>query len=273
MSQFKLVTNIEIPDIICRFPKISLSNLKINNLKIKINNISNIIDFNSLPYSTTSQLSFSNLSYADFTNLITSLKNYISDQKSPPSTLKHLKIKFGNTLYNYFNVIDDMLRNYTFLKTISYLTFKIKNELSTNEYFELMWKVINSLACAENTPKNLSVNIKLYYDEKEDPIHFNYLKQNLESCFDYDKLNPDFLILNKFNFKKNKENSEIFVELNKFIRTTKMDAFIKVSNSLDKNQKVEMKYKMATCLRIIRFVTKFETQSDIKIHLIFIKSK
>ena len=273
MSQFKLVTNIEIPDIICRFPKISLSNLKINNLKIKINNISNIIDFNSLPYSTTSQLSFSNLSYADFTNLITSLKNYISEQKSPPSTLKHLKIKFGNTLYNYFNVIDDMLRNYTFLKTISYLTFKIKNELSTNEYFELMWKVINSLACAENTPKNLSVNIKLYYDEKEDPIHFNYLKQNLESCFDYDKLNPDFLILNKFNFKKNKENSEIFVELNKFIRTTKMDAFIKVSNSLDKNQKVEMKYKMATCLRIIRFVTKFETQSDIKIHFIFIKSK
>ena len=273
MSQFKLVTNIEIPDVICRFPKISLSNLKINNIKIKVNNISNILDFNSLPYSTTSQISFSNISYADLSNLIASLKNYISDPKSPPSSLKHLKIKFGNTLYNNFNIIDDILRNYTFLKTISYLTLKIKNELSTNEYFELMWKVINSLACAENTPKNLSVNIKLYYDEKEDPIHFNYLKQNLESCFDYDKLNPDFLILNKFNFKKNKDNSEIYVELNKYIRSTKMDAFIKVSNSLDKNQKVEMKYKMATCLRIIRFVTKFETQSDIKIHFIFVKSQ
>ena len=273
MSQFKLVTNIEIPDVICRFPKISLSNLKINNIKIKVNNISNILDFNSLPYSTTSQISFSNISYADLSNLIASLKNYISDPKSPQSSLKHLKIKFGNTLYNNFNIIDDILRNYTFLKTISYLTLKIKNELSTNEYFELMWKVINSLACAENTPKSLSVNIKLYYDEKEDPIHFNYLKQNLESCFDYDKLNPDFLILNKFNFKKNKDNSEIYVELNKYIRTTKMDAFIKVSNSLDKNQKVEMKYKMATCLRIIRFVTKFETQSDIKIHFIFVKSQ
>ena len=273
MSQFKLVTNIEIPGVICRFPKISLSNLKINNIKIKVNNISNILDFNSLPYSTTSQISFSNISYADLSNLIASLKNYISDPKSPPSSLKHLKIKFGNTLYNNFNIIDDILRNYTFLKTISYLTFKIKNELSTNEYFELMWKVINSLACAENTPKSLSVNIKLYYDEKEDPIHFNYLKQNLESCFDYDKLNPDFLILNKFNFKKNKDNSEIYVELNKYIRSTKMDAFIKVSNSLDKNQKVEMKYKMATCLRIIRFVTKFETQSDIKIHFIFVKSQ
>ena len=273
MSQFKLVTNIEIPDVICRFPKISLTNLKINNIKIKVNNISNILDFNSLPYSTTSQISLSNISYADLSNLITSLKNYISDPKSPPSSLKHLKIKFGNTLYNNFNIIDDILRNYTFLKTISYLTLKIKNELSTNEYFELMWKVINSLACAENTPKSLSVNIKLYYDEKEDPIHFNYLKQNLESCFDYDKLNPDFLILNKFNFKKNKDNSEIYVELNKYIRSTKMDAFIKVSNSLDKNQKVEMKYKMATCLRIIRFVTKFETQSDIKIHFIFVKSQ
>ena len=273
MSQFKLVTNIEIPDVICRFPKISLTNLKINNIKIKVNNISNILDFNSLPYSTTSQISLSNISYADLSNLIASLKNYISDPKSPPSSLKHLKIKFGNTLYNNFNIIDDILRNYTFLKTISYLTLKIKNELSTNEYFELMWKVINSLACAENTPKSLSVNIKLYYDEKEDPIHFNYLKQNLESCFDYDKLNPDFLILNKFNFKKNKDNSEIYVELNKYIRSTKMDAFIKVSNSLDKNQKVEMKYKMATCLRIIRFVTKFETQSDIKIHFIFVKSQ
>ena len=273
MSQFKLVTNIEIPDVICRFPKISLSNLKINNIKIKVNNISNILDFNSLPYSTTSQISLSNISYADLSNLITSLKNYISDPKSPPSSLKHLKIKFGNTLYNNFNIIDDILRNYTFLKTISYLTLKIKNELSTNEYFELMWKVINSLACAENTPKNLSVNIKLYYDEKEDPIHFNYLKQNLESCFYYFKLNTDFLILNKIKFNKNKDNSEIYVELNKYIRSTKMDAFIKVSNSLDKNQKVEMKYKMATCLRIIRFVTKFETQSDIKIHFIFVKSQ
>ena len=273
MSQFKLVTNIQIPDAICRFPKIGLTNLRVNNIKIKINNISNILDFNSLPYSTTSQISFSNLSYADLTNLIASLKNYGANPQSPTPTLKHLKIKFGNTLYNYFNIIDDMLRNNVLLKTIAYLTIKIKNELSTNEYFELMWKVINSLACAESTPKNLTVNIKLYYDDKEDQIHFNYLKQNLESCFDYDKLNPDFLILYKFNFKRMKENSEIIVELNKYIRSTKMDAFIKISNALDKNQKVEMKYKMATCLRIIRFVTKFERQSDIKIHFIFLKSK
>jgi hypothetical protein len=273
MSQFKLVTNIQIPDAICRFPKIGLTNLRVNNIKIKINNISNILDFNSLPYSTTSQISFSNFSYADLTNLIASLKNYGANPQSPTPTLKHLKIKFGNTLYNYFNIIDDMLRNNVLLKTIAYLTIKIKNELSTNEYFELMWKVINSLACAESTPKNLTVNIKLYYDDKEDQIHFNYLKQNLESCFDYDKLNPDFLILYKFNFKRMKENSEIIVELNKYIRSTKMDAFIKISNALDKKQKVEMKYKMATCLRIIRFVTKFETQSDIKIHFIFLKSK
>ena len=271
MSQFKLVTNIQIPDAICKFPKISLSNLKINNIKIKINNISNILDFNSLPYSTCSQISLANISYADFTNLILSLKNYIADAEAPPSTLKHLKIKFGNSLYNNFNIIDEMLRNYILLRTINYLTFKIKNELSTNEYFELMWKVINSLACADNTPKSLTTNVKIYYDEKEDPIYFNYLKQNLESCFDYEKLNPDFLILYKFDFKKTKENTEIVVNLNKYVRSTKMDAFIKISNAIDKNQKVEMKYKMPTCLRIIRFVTKFETQSDIKIRFIFIK--
>ena len=272
MSQFKLVTNIRIPDAICRFPKIELTNLKINNIKLKINNISNILDFNSLPYSTCSQISLANMSYADLNNLILSLKNYIANQESPPSILKHLKIKLANSLNNNFNIIDDMLRNYIFLNTINYLTFKIKNELSTNEYFELMWKVINSLACADNTPKNLTTNIKIYYDEKEDPIYFNYLKQNLETCFDYEKLNPDFLILYKFDFKKTKENTEIVVNLNKYIRNTKLDAFIKVSNAIDKNQKVEMKYKMPTCLRIIRFVTKFDIHSDIKIRFIFFKS-
>ena len=272
MSQFKLVTNIQIPDSICRFQKIGLTNLKINNLKLKINNISNILDFNLLPYSTCSQISLSNISYADFNNLILSLKNYISNEESPPSTLKHLKIKFGNTLFNNFNIIDDMLRNYNLPKTISYLTFRIKNELSTNEYFELMWKVINSIACAENTPKNLTVKVKLYYDEKEDQVYFNYLKTNLESCFDYEKLNPDFLITYKFNFKKNKENEEIIVELNKYKRTTRMDAFIKIANAFDKNQKVEMKYKMPTCLKIIRFINKFDTESDVKIHFIFVKS-
>ena len=72
---FKLVTNIQIPDAICCFPKIGLTNLRVNNIKIKINNISNILDFNSLPYSTASQISFSNLSYTDLTNLITSLNS------------------------------------------------------------------------------------------------------------------------------------------------------------------------------------------------------
>ena len=93
MSQFKLVTNIRIPNAICRFPKIELTNLKINNIKLKINNISNILDFNFLPYSTCSQISLANMSYADLNNLILSLKNYIANQESPPSILKHLKIK------------------------------------------------------------------------------------------------------------------------------------------------------------------------------------
>ena len=194
----------------------------------------------------------------------------ISNNESPPSTLKHLKIKIGNTLYNNFTIINDMLGNYILLKTISYLTFKIKNELSANKYFELIWKIIKSLLYAENIPKNLINKCKLFYDEKEGQIYYNYLKQNWESCFDYEKLNPEFLILYKFDFKKIKKNSEIIIELNKYIRNTKMDAFIKISNTVDKNQKVEIKYKMHTCLRIIRFITKFETQSDIKIRFIFL---
>ena len=46
-----------------------------------------------------------------------------------------------------------------------------------------------------------------------------------------------------------------------------------MSNEVDKNQKFEIKYKMPTCFRIIRFITKFETQSDFEIRFIFIKSK
>ena len=57
-----------------------------------------------------------------------------------------------------------MLGNYIILKTISYLTFKIKNELSANKYFELIWKIIKSLLYAENIPKNLINNCKLFYD-------------------------------------------------------------------------------------------------------------
>ena len=54
-----------------------------------------------------------------------------------------------------------MLRNYILLKTISYLTFKIKNELSENKYFELIWKIIKSLLYAENIPKNLINKCKI----------------------------------------------------------------------------------------------------------------
>ena len=43
-----------------------------------------------------------------------------------------------------------------------------------------------------------------------------------------------------------------------------MDAFIKISNAVDKNQKVEIKYKMPTCLRIIRYITKFEAKVILK---------
>ena len=91
----------------------------------------------------------------------------------------------------------------------------------------------------------------------------------IKLIFPYGKNKIKFIVY-KFDFKKIKENSEIIIELNKYIRNTKMDAFIKISNAVDKNQKVEIKYKMPTCLRIIRFITKFETQSDIKIRFIFL---
>ena len=269
MSQFKLSTNIQIPDSLCRFQKICLRNIKINNLKLKIYNISNILDLNSLPYTSCSLLSLSNISNDDLIGLIDALRKKMGEE----TLLKHLKLKFDYSLYININVIDDMLRNYSFPKSISYLTMRFKNELSTNEYYEFMWKVINALACSENNPKDLKVTIKIYYDENEDPISFFNLKQNLTNCFDFDKLNPNFLMIYNFNYREIKENKEIYIELNKYQRNTKLDAFIKISRAMDKNQKLEMNYMMPTCLRIIRFITKFEVESNIKIHFVFVKSK
>ena len=269
MSQFKLSTNIQIPDSLCRFPKICLRDIKINNLKLKIYNISNILDLNSLPYTSCSLLSLSNISYDDLNGLIEALRKKIGEE----TILKHIKLKFNYSLYTNFNIIDDMLRNYSFPKSISYLTMRFKNELSTNEYFELMWKVINAIACSENNPKELKISIKIYYDPDEDPISYLYLKQNLANCFDFDKLNPNYLMIYNFSFREIKKNKEIIVELNKYQRNTKLDAFIKVSRGMDKNQKLQINYMMPTCLRIIQFITKFEVESNIKIYFIFVKSK
>ena len=266
MSKFKLSTNIQIPDSLCRFPKICLRNIKIINLQLKIYNISNILDLNSLPYTSCNLLSLSNISYDDLIGLIDALRKKIGEETS----LKHLKLKFDYSLYINFNIIDDMLRNYSFPKSINYLTMRFKNELSSNEYFELMWKVINALACSENNPKELKVTIKIYYDEKEDPISYYNLKQNLTNCFDFDKLNPNYLMIYNFNLREIKDNKEVIIELNKYKRNAKLDAFIKISRAMDKNQKLEMNYMMPTCLRIIRFITKFEVESNIKIHFIFV---
>ena len=269
MSQFKLSTNIKIPDSLCRFPKICLRNIKITNLKLKIYNISNILDLNSLPYTSCYLLSFSKISSDDLIGLIDALRKKTEEK----TILKHLKLKFDYSLYININAIDDMLRNYALPKSISYLSIRFKNEFSTNEYYELMWKIINALACSENNPKELKVTIKLYYDENEDPVHYFNLRQNLSNCFDFDKLNPNYLMIYNFNYRDIKDNKEIIVELNKYQRNTKLDAFIKISRAMDKEKKLEMNYMMPTCLRIIRFINKFEVESNIKIHFIFVKSK
>ena len=109
MSQFKLSTNIQIPDSLCRFQKICLRNIKINNLKLKIYNISNILDLNSLPYTSCSLLSLSNISNDDLISIITALRAKMSEETT--LKLKHLKLKFNYSLYININVIDDMLRN------------------------------------------------------------------------------------------------------------------------------------------------------------------
>ena len=100
MSQFKLSTNIQIPDSLCRFQKICLRNIKINNLKLKIYNISNILDLNSLPYTSCSLLSLSNISNDDLIGLIDALRKKMGEE----TLLKHLKLKFDYSLYININI-------------------------------------------------------------------------------------------------------------------------------------------------------------------------
>ena len=268
MSQFNLSTNIQIPESMKSFEKICLRNIKINNLKLKMSNISYILDLNSLPYSSCSLLCLSNLSYNDLINFVETLKTRTEEV----SVLKHIKLKCDYFLFTNFNIIDDLFRNYYFPKSVSYISIRFKNELSTNEYFDLMWKVINAIACSENNPPELKVTIKIYYDEKEDPVSFNKLKENLENCFDFDKLNPNYLMIYDFSYREKKDKKEIVVELDKYLRNTKLDAYIKLSRSFDKNQKLQMKYLMPTCLKITRFLSRFPDSSNIKIHFLFVKS-
>ena len=76
-----------------------------------------------------------------------------------------------------------------------------------------------------------------------------------------------------FNYREIKDHKEIIVELTKYQRNTKLDAFIKMTRAMDKNQKLQMNCMMPTCLRISRFISKFEEESNIKIHFVFVKSK
>ena len=209
-----------------------------------------------------------NLSYNDLINFVETLKTRTEEV----SVLKHIKLKCDYFLFTNFNIIDDLFRNYYFPKSVSYISIRFKNELSTNEYFDLMWKVINAIACSENNPPELKVTIKIYYDEKEDPVSFNKLKENLENCFDFDKLNPNYLMIYDFSYREIKDKKEIVVELDKYLRNTKLDAYIKLSRSFDKNQKLQMKYLMPTCLKITRFLSRFPDSSNIKIHFLFVKS-
>ena len=59
---------------------------------------------------------------------------------------------------------------------------------------------------------------QLFSDYEDLRLELKRIKIEKEN---YEKLNPEFLILYKFDFKKMKENSEIIVDLNKYKRNTK----------------------------------------------------
>ena len=274
MSELKLATNIIIPENLSKFEKICLRDLQINNIKLKINKISYILDLSSLPFNSVDLISLSNISDMDLTYLISALRNI----KNTQTKIKHLKLKFGYSLYNnnIFSLIDDMLRNYALPRSIYYLTMRFKNELGFNDYTNLMWKIINSVAISEDNPKELKISVKIYYDSQEsENVPYKEIKQALSSCFDFEKLNENFIMIYNFSITKiNKGNlnKEILVEINKYRRSFGLDTFIKLSNGADKYHKMQIKYAMTTCLRIIRFISIFKPESNIKIYFSFIKS-
>lgn len=275
MSEFKVVTNIEIPENFSKFQRICLRDVQINNLKLKINNISNILDLSSLPYYSADLISLSNLSDIDLTYLINALRS----KKETQTKIKHLKLKFGYSLYNnnVFSLIDNMLREYSFPKSICYLTLRFKNELGFNEYANILWKITNAIANSEDNPKDLRIVVKLYYDaEESENVPYREVKQALTNCFDLEKLNENYIMI--YNFALTKINNgnvhkEIMVEINKYRRGVALDTFIKLTNRIDRNHKMEMRYMMPSCLRIVKFISKIKPESNIKIFFNFIKSE
>ena len=68
-------------------------------------------------------------------------------------------------------------------------------------------------------------------------------------------------------------NKEVLIEINKYRRGVGLDTFIKLSNGVDRFHKMQIKYAMPSCLRIIRFISTFKPETNIKIYFSFIKSE
>lgn len=217
LNYFRIKSDTEVPSYYFENRKVNLSQVKIQNLVIKIKKISHFVDLNTIPYERLAFFQLSKLSYEDLHFLTEGIKNNISKINK----LQIIKISMLCEMFVNFQAINAFFRE-AIPHSVNDIKLKISNELSFIELKSIIEAVTNGVAYCPFTNKSLNVHIyididdqerekifkdrKQYYKEnKKNNIECNYplfddISQTLKECFEYEKLNPNTLAC--YNIKK-----------------------------------------------------------------------
>ena len=210
LNYLRIKSDTEVPSYHFEERKVILSNVKIQNLVLKIKKLSHFVDLNTVPYENLSFLQLSKLSYEDLHFLTEGLKKKVSKN----CMLQIMKISMLCEMFVNFQDINAFFRAAIplFLNDIK---FKIPNELSYQELKSLIEAVTNGVTYCPYTNKSLNVHIyididdlerenifnerKAYYKENKMnnndcnyPL-FNDISQTIKECFEFEKLNQNTL--------------------------------------------------------------------------------
>ena len=262
LNLLKLESNILVPEIVPN--NIDLHKCLIQNIEIKIGNISKIIDLNLLPYQSLESIKLSNVFYEDIRDLSNGI-NKINEKKEDKK-LKLLKIKLNYQTYIDYDIINKLF-TLGYCTTIENLYLKFKNEFSKDDIIKLIIKILNGCAITENSGLKTKVHIKFFYDVN-DNLNFKEIFEQSQKAFDINQLNGNIFVT--YNVKKMKIKREqgkkkcIKYEIIKLYSEKKIELYLKliIRKIFGSNSN---KLKIGT--RIMSFLIKPTSKMEISFHL------
>ena len=190
MNYLKIVSDVEIPGFIFNQMKANLSKLRVQNLVLKINKLSQLIDFSTLPYCKFDYLKFAKFSYND----LQEFNNGIKQSVHLITNLNRISIKMNCELYINYNEILNFFKD-SIPSSLNTIKFKIPNELSYEDFINISSSIITGLAYAEHAKNRLVVNVYLDIDDNEKQLYSYYnVIEIIRECLRYDKLIPGTIL-------------------------------------------------------------------------------